>query len=76
MKNEFNDGFIANIPIAISVFAYGSVLGMLCVQKDISVYELVLMNVFILLRPFLIISCIPKNLNSTIYKAFIFININ
>ena len=47
MKNEFNDGFIANIPIAISVFAYGSVLGMLCVQKDISVYELVLMNVFI-----------------------------
>jgi len=47
MKNEFNDGFIANIPIALSVFVYGSVLGILCIQKDISLYELVLMNVFI-----------------------------
>lgn len=47
MKNEFIDGFIANIPIALSVFVYGSVLGMFCIQKDISLYELVLMNIFI-----------------------------
>ncbi len=47
MKNEFRDGFIANIPISFSVFAYGWVLGMLCVNKGIELYELVLMNVFI-----------------------------
>lgn len=47
MKNDFKNGFIANIPIGISVFTYGSVLGMLCIQKDISLLELVLMNFFI-----------------------------
>lgn len=47
MKNDFRDGFIANIPIGVSVFAYGSVLGMLCTQKGVSLLELVLMNFFI-----------------------------
>lgn len=47
MKNEFKDGFIANIPIGFSVFVYGSVLGVLCTQKGIALYELVLMNIFI-----------------------------
>lgn len=47
MKNEFTKGFIANLPIGLSVFAYGSVLGVLCTQKDIALYELILMNVFI-----------------------------
>lgn len=47
MKNEFKDGFIANLPIGFSVFAYGSVLGVLCTQKGIALYELALMNIFI-----------------------------
>lgn len=47
MKNEFKDGFTANIPIAFSVFVYGWVLGVLCVPKGIALHELVLMNVFI-----------------------------
>ncbi len=47
MKNEFKDGFIANIPIGFSVFVYGWVLGMLCVSKGIELFELVLMNIFI-----------------------------
>lgn len=47
MKNDFRDGFIANIPIGISVFAYGSVLGILCTQKGVSLLELILMNFFI-----------------------------
>lgn len=47
MNNDFKNGFIANIPIGLSVFAYGSVLGMLCTQKGISLLELVLMNFLI-----------------------------
>jgi len=47
MKNDFRNGFISNIPIGISVFAYGSVLGMLCIQKDVSLLELILMNTLI-----------------------------
>ena len=47
MKNDFRNGFIANIPIGISVFAYGSVLGMIATQKGVALYELVLMNIFI-----------------------------
>lgn len=47
MKNEFKNGFISNFPISLSVFAYGSVLGVLCTQKGIALYELILMNVFI-----------------------------
>jgi len=47
MNNDFRNGFIANIPIGFSVFAYGSVLGILCTQKGVELYELVLMNIFI-----------------------------
>jgi len=47
MNNDFKNGFLANIPIGISVFAYGSVLGVLCTQKGIALYELALMNIFI-----------------------------
>ncbi len=47
MKNDFKNGFIANIPIGFSVFTYGSVLGVLCTQKGIELYELILMNLFI-----------------------------
>ncbi|WP_417333742.1 AzlC family ABC transporter permease [Halarcobacter sp.] len=47
MDKNFRNGFIANLPIGISVFAYGAVLGVLCVQKDIEFYQLALMNIFI-----------------------------
>ncbi len=47
MKNDFRNGFIANIPIGFSVFAYGSVLGILCTQKGVEFHELILMNFFI-----------------------------
>lgn len=44
MNNQFRDGFIANIPIGISVFVYGTVLGMLCVPKGFSLLELLVMD--------------------------------
>lgn len=47
MRNDFRYGFIANLPIGFSVFAYGSVLGMICTQKGVELYELMLMNLFI-----------------------------
>jgi 4-azaleucine resistance transporter AzlC len=47
MKNEFRNGFIANIPISISVFVYGTVLGMMCIPKGIALHELVLMNLIV-----------------------------
>ena len=47
MKNDFLDGFMANMPIGISVFTYGSVLGVLSTQKGVELFELVLMNIFI-----------------------------
>lgn len=47
MKHDFRDGFIANIPIGFSVFAYGSVCGMLSMQKGITLLEMTLMNLFI-----------------------------
>lgn len=47
MKNDFKDGFMANLPIGISVFTYGSVLGVLSSQKGVELFELVLMNIFI-----------------------------
>lgn len=47
MDNNFRNGFLANLPIGVSVFAYGAVLGVLCIQKDIDFYQLALMNIFI-----------------------------
>ena len=37
-------GFSATLPVAVSVIAYGSVLGMLAAQKDLSWQELLFMN--------------------------------
>ncbi len=47
MNNDFRYGFITNLPIGISVFAYGSILGMMCTQKGVEFYELLLMNFFV-----------------------------
>ncbi len=43
-KNDLTKGALANLSIAPSVMAYGSVLGVLASQKGISVFELMLMN--------------------------------
>ncbi|WP_024955066.1 AzlC family ABC transporter permease [Sulfurospirillum arcachonense] len=47
MKNDFKNGFVANIPIGFSVAAYGSVCGMMSSQAGVEFYEMMLMNVFI-----------------------------
>lgn len=45
MYRDFRSGVIANLPVAISVMAYGSVLGMLSAQKNIIWSQLLFMNV-------------------------------
>ncbi len=47
MSEQIRKGFIANLPVAASVAAYGSVLGVLAVQKNINWIELLLMNLSI-----------------------------
>ena len=47
ISNDFINGAKANTPIGLSVFAYGAVLGMICAQKGVEIYQLTLMNVFI-----------------------------
>ena len=47
ISNDFVNGSKANTPIGLSVFAYGAVLGMICAQKGVEIYQLTLMNVFI-----------------------------
>lgn len=47
MKNQFRKGFIANIPIGLSVFIYGTVLGMMCISKGIELHELILMDIMV-----------------------------
>lgn len=44
MSRDIRAGFIANLPVAASVAAYGSVMGMLAAQKQITWGELLLMN--------------------------------
>ena len=44
---DFHRGFRANLPIALSVAAYGSVLGVLAAQNHISWIVLLLMDLFI-----------------------------
>jgi branched chain amino acid efflux pump len=44
MFADFRSGFTANLPIAASVAAYGSVLGVLAAQKGLSWGELLAMN--------------------------------
>lgn len=47
MSERIRAGFVANFPVAASVAAYGSVLGILAVQKSIGWGELLLMNLSI-----------------------------
>ncbi|HHC25292.1 MAG TPA: branched-chain amino acid ABC transporter permease [Desulfobacterales bacterium] len=47
MQRSMWSGFVATLPVALSVGAYGSVLGMLAAQKNISWIELLLMNLSI-----------------------------
>ena len=47
ISNDFINGAKANTPIGLSVFAYGAVLGIICAQKGVEIYQLTLMNVFI-----------------------------
>ena len=47
MSHAIRSGFAANLPIAASVAAYGSVLGVLAVQKSLTWQQLLLMNVSI-----------------------------
>ena len=42
---QMQKGAVANLPVAASVVAYGSVLGVLAAQKDVSWLELLVMNV-------------------------------
>jgi 4-azaleucine resistance transporter AzlC len=47
MLKDFRAGFLANIPVAASVVAYGSILGVLTAQKQISWSQLLYMNLSI-----------------------------
>lgn len=47
MSSSIQKGMIANLPVAASVGAYGSVLGVLAAQKGITWIELLLMNLSI-----------------------------
>ena len=44
-QGMFWDGFRANLPVAFSVCVYGSVLGVLAAQKDLSWLTLLIMNI-------------------------------
>jgi len=47
MRNQIVRGAAANLPVALSVAAYGSVLGVLAAQKNVAWTELLLMNLSI-----------------------------
>ena len=47
MIPQIQKGIIANLPVAASVGAYGSILGVLAAQKNVSWLELLLMNLTI-----------------------------
>lgn len=47
MFSQIKKGFSANLPVALSVAAYGSVLGVLTVQKSIGWFQLLMMNLTI-----------------------------
>ncbi len=47
MKSNFIKGFSATIPVAISVCAYGLVLGVLAYSKGVTFFELLIMDVVI-----------------------------
>lgn len=45
MNQDIRSGWTANLPVAVSVMAYGSVLGVLAAQKEILWFQLLVMNV-------------------------------
>ncbi len=47
MRKTIYAGFVANLPVAASVAAYGSVLGVLAAQKGVSWFALLMMNLSI-----------------------------
>jgi 4-azaleucine resistance transporter AzlC len=47
MRRAVRFGFVANLPVAVSVAVYGSILGVLAAQKQISWFELLAMNLSI-----------------------------
>lgn len=46
-KISLKDGFISNLPISLSVFSYGVVLGIICNSNSIEYLQLLIMNIFI-----------------------------
>ncbi|WP_148216713.1 AzlC family ABC transporter permease [Arcobacter nitrofigilis] len=73
MKN----GFLSNLPISLSVFSYGIVLGIICNTKSIDYLQLMLMNIFIFAgsSQFVIVDMLSNNLSlSTIIGTAILIN--
>ncbi len=46
-RQDLRDGFIANLVVAASVAAYGSVLGLMAAQKGLTWYQLLIMNLSI-----------------------------
>lgn len=67
MKNNMKNGFLANLPISLSVFAYGLVLGSICNTKNIDYLQLMLMNIFIFAgsSQFVIVDMLSNNLSLT-----------
>lgn len=68
MINNFKYGFKANLPISISVLAYGIVLGVICTSKSITFLQLALMNIFIFAgsSQFVIVDMITNPINLSI----------
>jgi 4-azaleucine resistance transporter AzlC len=67
MKSNMKNGFLANLPISLSVFAYGVVLGSICNTKNIDYLQLMLMNIFIFAgsSQFVIVNMLSNNLSLT-----------
>ncbi|ADG91986.1 AzlC family protein [Arcobacter nitrofigilis DSM 7299] len=77
MKNNMKNGFLSNLPISLSVFSYGIVLGIICNTKSIDYLQLMLMNIFIFAgsSQFVIVDMLSNNLSlSTIIGTAILIN--
>ena len=47
MADQIRGGIVANLPVAASVIAYGSVLGVLAAQKGVGWQQLLFMNLSI-----------------------------
>ncbi len=47
MQNSFQSGVVANLPVSLSVAAYGGVLGVLAAQKGLTGLELLAMNLMV-----------------------------